>query len=95
MELKSRQVHAYIWDDELSQGKMVFLSGPRQIGKTSYARALLAAGQAGRYFNWDNAAVRRLYAKDPFFFLAGRTGEDPYLVVFDEIHKRPKWKDTL
>ena len=33
--------------------KMVFLSGPRQVGKTILAKACLA-GEADRYFNWDN-----------------------------------------
>jgi len=33
--------------------KMVFLSGPRQVGKTTLAKACIA-GEADRYFNWDN-----------------------------------------
>jgi len=37
---------------------MVFLSGPRQVGKTTLAKALPSEG-AGRYFNWDVALDRK------------------------------------
>jgi len=33
---------------------MVFIGGPRQVGKTTLARAILDDHfQSGRYFNWD------------------------------------------
>ncbi|MGB0680590.1 MAG: AAA family ATPase [Polyangiales bacterium] len=34
--------------------KMVLLAGPRQCGKTTVAK-MLVAQQAGAYFNWDVA----------------------------------------
>jgi predicted AAA+ superfamily ATPase len=95
MEIASRQVDQYIWDPELAAGKMVFLSGPRQVGKTTYAKGLLARGAPGAYVNWDNPAVRRSYGADPLFFLSRRPSDRDFLVVFDEIHKRPRWKDIL
>src|SRR5687768_4686624 len=73
---------------------MVFLSGPRQVGKTTYAKSLLAA-RPGHYFNWDDPRVRRRYASDPLFFLPEQPPPGEYLVVFDEIHKRSKWRDIL
>lgn len=63
-----RQVGAYVWDPEITPGKMVFLSGPRQVGKTAFARRQLE-GKSGTYVNWDDPRVRRRYAQDPFFFL--------------------------
>jgi len=35
------------------QKKMVFIGGPRQVGKTTLAKQLLSyAENNGRYFNW-------------------------------------------
>ena len=42
--------------------KMVFLAGPRQVGKTTFAKGLLkkqGLAGAGRYMNWDDAADRK------------------------------------
>ncbi len=95
MELTSRQIQSYIWDRELIGDKMVFLSGPRQVGKTTFAKSLLNAGTKGGYSNWDSPEIRKSYAKDTYFFLKDKKGGEPYLVIFDEIHKRSKWKDIL
>jgi hypothetical protein len=95
MSIPVRQIDQYLWDKELIGSKMVFLAGPRQIGKTTYARSLLSGPEKGAYFNWDNPEVRREFAKDTFFFLQRYKGGKSYLVVFDEIHKRFRWKDIL
>lgn len=95
MDLKTRQINQYLWDEEIIAGKMVFLSGPRQVGKTTYARGLIGDRFSGRCHNWDNPVVRRSYASDPFFFLPRTSEAKPALVIFDEIHKRPRWKDIL
>src|SRR5271157_3039882 len=95
MVLSNRQIDRYMWDKELIGSKMVFLAGPRQIGKTTYARSLIATPDKGAYFNWDNPDVRRDFSGDTFFFLKRYGGSGDYLVVFDEIHKRHRWKDIL
>ena len=95
MKLQSRQIEQYLWDEEVTANKMIFLSGPRQIGKTTYVKSLLTPDNAGVYLNWDNPAVRRKYAQDPFFFMEGKKDSPSFLLVLDEIHKRPKWKDIL
>ncbi|MBL0058686.1 MAG: ATP-binding protein [Elusimicrobia bacterium] len=95
MLLKERQIDQYLWDEEIIARKMVFLSGPRQVGKTTYARNLIGDRFAGSYHNWDHPTVRRSYASDPFFFLPTPSSSKPALVIFDEIHKRPHWKDIL
>jgi predicted AAA+ superfamily ATPase len=75
--------------------KMVFVSGPRQVGKTTLAKAMLAT-RPGRYFNWDLPSDRKILTKDPTFF-----EKDPItlpglpLVVFDELHKYARWKNYL
>ena len=66
--------------------KMVFVGGPRQVGKTTLARTLLGKETRG-YLNWDVAEHRqRILERElpPVEFL-----------VFDEIHKYRKWRNYL
>ncbi|MBN1410910.1 MAG: ATP-binding protein [Spirochaetales bacterium] len=93
MSLLKRQIDQYIWSEELSGNKMIFLSGPRQIGKTYYAKEVLKKNPGG-YYNWDNPDIRSQYIKNALFFLNDKKTSD-FLVVMDEIHKRKKWKDIL
>lgn len=71
--------------------KMVFLAGPRQSGKTTIAKKLLAkSGQdiETRYLNWDSAADREL-------ILTERFSAEEGMMVFDEIHKYSRWRQTI
>ena len=66
--------------------KMVLLAGPRQCGKTTLAKSLL--DEAGQYLNWDIPDDRKI--------IRDRTWpKDASLVVLDELHKAPKWKNLL
>ncbi len=66
--------------------KMVFVGGPRQVGKTTLAKAVLSENfPAGRYLNWD-------YDDDRQDILQKRWSSDNNLLVFDELHKFPRWK---
>ncbi len=65
--------------------KMVFLSGPRQVGKTTLARSLLR-NDAG-YLNWDTDEGRTAILKKDFAKAA--------ILVFDEIHKYRRWRNFL
>lgn len=67
------------------QIKMVFVGGPRQVGKTTLAKAILG-GTAG-YLNWDIPSGREAILK--------RTLPDSNILVFDEIHKYRKWRNYL
>ena len=67
--------------------KMVFLAGPRQVGKTTLARRLLER-QSGLYLNWDNRSDRREIR-------AARWPGEGGIVVLDELHKWRGWKGWL
>ena len=72
------------------QAKMVFLGGPRQVGKTTLALAVLQAESprhAG-YLNWDDPRVRPALLRGD---LPG--GQDT--LVLDEIHKYPRWRNLV
>ena len=95
MQLSFRQIDQYLWDEEIIASKMIFLSGPRQIGKTTYVKGLLKGDRSGVYLNWDNPEVRRKYARDPFFFMEKKKDSAPFFILLDEIHKRNQWKNIL
>lgn len=65
--------------------KMVFMSGPRQVGKTTLARSL-PGGKAG-YLNWDVAEHRERILR--------RELPATKLWVFDELHKYRSWRNYL
>ena len=77
--------------------QMRFITGPRQVGKTTLARQKLAAEQSGHlYYLWDLRAVRQRYKENELFFTADAPpGKKKRWVCFDEIHKMPKWKNIL
>jgi predicted AAA+ superfamily ATPase len=93
-----RTVEEYAFDEALTGRHMVFVAGPRQVGKTRLARHWLAARRSETlYYNWDDIAVRQAFRADSRFFeSAARTAavRDPW-IVFDEIHKRNHWRDLL
>lgn len=77
-------------------GKMCFLSGPRQVGKTTLARRFQKSFGQSLYFNWDLVTDQKRLLKDPYFFESqDRDPAKPFLVVFDEIHKYARWKNYL
>lgn len=66
---------------------MVFVGGPRQVGKTTLAKVLLQESR-GHYFNWDIDLDREQILGKSLPF-------EPGLIVFDEIHKYKKWRNFL
>lgn len=75
--------------------KMVFVSGPRQCGKTTMAKLLLKARGVGEYYNWDEIKFRRLWTKDPLSILPSSSGQIKPLVILDELHKAKLWKRSI
>ncbi len=72
------------------KNKMVFLSGPRQIGKTTLALDSLGAKDRRNpaYLNWDNPHVRKA-------LINGEIPGGLPLLVLDEIHKFPRWRNLV
>jgi predicted AAA+ superfamily ATPase len=81
-----RYLHSLVLKDLGS--KMVFISGPRQCGKTTFAQELLKASKSGRYLNWDSKDDRKT-------ILNSSWADQDNLIVLDEIHKYQKWKNLI
>jgi len=92
--MESRYLTSSIEQIAFGAGKMAFVSGPRQSGKTTLARLLLASRPKGRYANWDDIETRRLWVKDPKLLAPVAPGSRP-LLVLDEIHKARLWKRSV
>jgi predicted AAA+ superfamily ATPase len=67
---------------------MVFLGGPRQSGKTTLAKDLMKDFSESKYFNWDRL-------EDQKSILHEKWSDQQKLIIFDEIHKYPKWKNLV
>jgi len=69
---------------------MVFLGGPRQVGKTTLALGFLADGSETHpaYLNWDNPAARKM-------LLQGALPSGERIVILDEIHKYKGWRNLV
>ncbi len=76
---------------------MRFITGPRQVGKTTLAREKLKVEKSEQlYYLWDLRKVRQRYKENELFFTADLINPRKKLwVCFDEIHKMPKWKNIL
>jgi len=82
-----RYIAPYILQDLTK--KMVFVGGPRQVGKTTLAQAILSSNYpTGHYLNWD-------YDEDRQDILQKQWSADQKLLVFDELHKFPRWKNWI
>ena len=74
--------------------QMAFVSGPRQVGKTTTCRL-----EGTEYLNWDNTDDRRVILRGPAA-IAERLSLEQLratlpIVVFDELHKHARWKSFL
>lgn len=75
---------------------MAFVSGPRQVGKTTICRDLASPGS---YLNWDDEDHRARILGGPRAVAEAvgldRLAPEPPVVVFDELHKYRRWKGFL
>ena len=71
------------------QSKMVFIGGPRQVGKTTLGLSFLKPAKTSNpaYLNWDDLESKKKIRK----------GELPpeTIVVLDEIHKFRGWRNLV
>jgi predicted AAA+ superfamily ATPase len=74
--------------------QMAFVSGPRQVGKTTACRSI-----SDTYLNWDNTDHRRQILQGPAALAEAlglnRLRVPPRVAVLDELHKYAKWKALL
>lgn len=75
--------------DDFLKKKMVFLGGPRQVGKTTLCLSFLDQPNVKNpaYLNWDDINSRALLRQ-------GKLPSDS-LVVIDEIHKYKLWRQLI
>ena len=83
-----RYLRPFILDD--LKEKMVFLGGPRQVGKTTFSQSLIPHFTTNReaYINWDNPSDKKI-------FLNALIPPKQKLIIFDEIHKYKNWRNTI
>lgn len=75
---------------------MIFMSGPRQAGKTTLADFIGRQQGDWVYFNYDRLSDKALLAENPVFFEeVDRLHAAKPLVILDEIHKYKDWKAYL
>jgi uncharacterized protein len=84
--IRPRYVSSLIAEDLNS--KMVFLGGPRQVGKTTVARALAENCRNPVYLNWDSRPHRQTIMRRQWV-------PESDLIILDEIHKYSKWKSLV
>lgn len=85
--IKDRYLHFPIVSD--LKNKMVFIGGPRQVGKTTLAKFIGTNNyKKYAYLNWDNREDRKI-------ILEGKFKAESNLIIFDEIHKYKKWKNHI
>lgn len=97
--MRSRLYSALLEDHFDANRQMAFVSGPRQVGKTTVARQAQRERGAGVYLNWD-VPDHRLHILDGASEVAAIAGldelrEERSLIVLDELHKAPDWKQFL
>ncbi len=68
--------------------KMVFITGPRQIGKTFLAKQIMEEFDKPQYLNYDNINDHRIISNMSW-------AQNTDLIIFDEIHKMKGWKNYI
>ena len=94
MEIRKRVYDTIIHEHLTAYRQMAFVTGPRQVGKTTTCRE-----HADGYANWDNPDDREQILAGPAQlverFDINRLSETEPVVLFDELHKYPRWKSLL
>lgn len=81
-----RYLDSFVLQDLAS--RMVVLTGPRQVGKTTLARQIMTSFETSQYLNWDVLQDRAILQRQSW-------NPRSKLLVMDEIHKMHDWKVWL
>ena len=68
--------------------KMVLIAGPRQAGKTFLSKKIAEEASNSLYLNYDRAKDRAIIKNESWL-------ASTQLLVLDELHKMPDWKNYL
>lgn len=68
--------------------KMIFLNGPRQVGKTWLAKDIARSYQRSVYLNYDRLEDRKIIQNESWL-------ESTELLILDELHKMKGWKTYI
>ena len=81
----------------LPEDKMIFITGSRQSGKTTFSKQYLINHNISfEYLNWDNYVDRRRIGNlHEEFAIEDKMSPAPQYYILDEIHKYPKRKNIL
>ena len=94
MKATKRIYDALLADHLTTHRQMALVSGPRQVGKTTTCR-----NHADGYANWDNVDDREEILAGPSAlvgkFKLDRLSTTVPTILFDELHKYPRWKQFL
>src|SRR5450432_582021 len=95
-----KRVYEILLEEHLKElRQMVFLSGPRQVGKTTTSLEASLESPSHFYFNWDNEDHRALIIEGPEAVSRAAKLDEIHknlpIILFDEIHKYRNWKRFL
>lgn len=96
VNMRKRNYFKKIWADFNAEKKLILVSGPRQAGKTTFAKDIASKEPVSLYFNYDIPANKvRILTNPTFFEEVDRKKGDLPLIILDEIHKYIDWKNYL
>jgi predicted AAA+ superfamily ATPase len=66
--MKKRDYYRKIWADFNKEKHLILVSGPRQAGKTTFAKDIASEEPVSLYFNYDIQANKARILRSPTFF---------------------------
>jgi uncharacterized protein len=97
-----KRFYELVIDEHFQKNRqMLFLVGPRQVGKTTTSMEIATPKPNHFYLNWDVQEDRKLLLQGPdavsqtLELERAKLGAGPSFVIFDELHKYRKWKTFI
>lgn len=95
-----KRIYEAVFEEHLAENRqMLFMVGPRQVGKTTTSLEVSEPYKHHFYFNWDSQSDRLKIVEGPDaiaeMMQLHTLRKTPPVVVFDELHKYGKWKTFL